>query len=197
MFVAAMILCVSCGSEEYKKGSTIMKEALQKVKKAKTCDELENAMDAYDDWVWDDPISETSESEDKKLDKQENELRDLYKKKKKELCDNDTSFGFDSDDMDIYDEYDDDNDLAEYENDSSSENWDKILDEYESLMDSFIRLAKKVNEGDMSAMSEYSNILQKIQSLSNKMERASTMTPKQAKRYAKIEAKFVEAAASM
>lgn len=100
MFVAAMILCVSCGSEEYKKGSTIMKEASQKVKKAKNYDQLEEAMDAYHDWVWDDPISETSESEDKKLDKQEQKLRDLYKAKEKELNGKNMDYSFDSDDND-------------------------------------------------------------------------------------------------
>ena len=188
MFIAAMVMLVSCGSEEYKKGSSIMKEATQKVKKAKTCDELEKAMDAYHDWIWDDPISETSESEDKKLDKQEQKLLELCKAKEKELCNNDESFDFDGDDDDE-EEYDDD--------DSSSEDWDKILDDYESLMDSYIRLAKKAKEGDMSAMSEYSNILQKTQSLSRKMENASTMTPRQIERYTKIQTKFAEAAATM
>lgn len=101
MFVAAMILCVSCGSEEYQKGSSIMKKTTKKVKKAENQRQLNKAMADYYDWVWDDPISETSESEDEKLEKQKKELLELYKTKEKEL----RNKSFDSDDDDDDDDW--------------------------------------------------------------------------------------------
>ena len=88
--VATMLMLVSCGgSEQYQKGSTIMKDAIKKVEAAKSCDELEDAMDLYEKWRWEDPISTTTAKEDIKLEQLKKELQKIYEAKEKELCKND------------------------------------------------------------------------------------------------------------
>lgn len=88
--VATMFMLVSCvGSEEYQKGSTIMKDAMKKVEAAKSYDELDDAMDVYYKWDDEDLISTTTAKEDIKLDQMGKELKKLYEAKKKELCKND------------------------------------------------------------------------------------------------------------
>lgn len=77
----------------------------------------------------------------------------------------------------------------------SSNNWDSTLDEYESFVDQYIKFYKKAQSGDMSAMSEYAECLEKAQSLQSKLENAkSDLTPAQAARLAKIGAKLAKAA---
>lgn len=82
--------------------------------------------------------------------------------------------------------------------DSGGSNWDKILDDYEEFVNKYIKLAKKAQNGDMSAITEYAKILEKAQSLSEKLEKAkSDLTVKQANRYAKISLKMLEAAGDL
>ena len=77
----------------------------------------------------------------------------------------------DSDDNDITADIDDDDD-EEVKSGKSSENWDKVLDDYESYVDSYLKLYKKAMDGDASAMSEYINMLDKAQSFQRKLEKA-------------------------
>ena len=86
MMVVTLFLLASCASEEYKKGSTIIKETTKKVNAAKDCESLDDAMDIYYEWYYADPISTTTAKEDIKLDKQEKELKKLYEAREKELC---------------------------------------------------------------------------------------------------------------
>ncbi len=80
---------------------------------------------------------------------------------------------------------------------SGTTNWNSILDSYESYVDKYIKLLKKANEGDMSAMTEYVNMLEKAEELSEKLENADDdLTTAQAQRFLKIQTKLLEAAAS-
>ena len=77
---------------------------------------------------------------------------------------------------------------------AGSEDWDKILDEYESYCTKAAACAKKAMNGDMSAMSEYTSLLESAQSLQNKLENASgNLTAAQAARLSKIAAKMSSA----
>lgn len=73
--------------------------------------------------------------------------------------------------------------------------WDKILDEYEKFVDQYIKLYKKAMAGDMSALSEYTKILEKAEKLSEQLAEAEDeMTPAQLNRYMKIVNKMAKAA---
>ena len=77
---------------------------------------------------------------------------------------------------------------------SSSADVDKLLDEYESYMNQTIKLVKKAQNGDMSAMTEYASLLEKAQSLQEKLEDfKGEMTSAQAARLTKIAAKASQA----
>lgn len=76
---------------------------------------------------------------------------------------------------------------------STSNNWDKILDEYEQYCDKVASLSKKAMSGDVSALTEYSSLVEKAESLSNKLENAEAdLTPAQVQRLNKISAKFAQ-----
>lgn len=77
---------------------------------------------------------------------------------------------------------------------TSSEDWDKILDEYEKYCDKTVALAKKAKAGDISAMTEYASLLESAESLQKKLENAgSDLTAAQAARLNKIAAKMAKA----
>lgn len=81
---------------------------------------------------------------------------------------------------------------------SGSEDWDKVLDEYESFCDKIVPLAKKAQAGDISAVAEYASLLQSAQSLQSKLDNAgSDLSAAQAARLSKISAKLASAAAAM
>jgi hypothetical protein len=88
--------------------------------------------------------------------------------------------------------YSDDDDLA---SSKGSTNWDAVLNEYESYVNQYIALMKKVQKGDMSAMSEYPKMLEKAERLSDKLDDAEDeMTSTQLSRYLKITNKMANAA---
>jgi hypothetical protein len=65
-------------------------------------------------------------------------------------------------------------------------------------VDKYIKLLKKANEGDMSAMTEYVKMLEKAEELSEKLENAEEdLTPAQAQRFLKIQTKLLEAASDL
>lgn len=93
---------------------------------------------------------------------------------------------------------DDDDEFGDNISTKSTNDWDKVLDDYESLVDSYAKLAKKAKEGDMSAISEYPNILEKAQRMSSQLENSKDeLSLKQATRYAKISAKMAKASLTM
>lgn len=76
---------------------------------------------------------------------------------------------------------------------AASNDWDKVLDEYEDYCNKVSSLSKKVMAGDMSAMTEYTSLLEKAESLSNKLEKAENeMTTAQVARLNKIAQKMAQ-----
>ena len=76
---------------------------------------------------------------------------------------------------------------------AASNDWDKVLDEYEDYCNKVSSLSKKVMAGDMSAMTEYTSLLEKAESLSNKLEKAEDeMTTAQVARLNKIAQKMAQ-----
>lgn len=80
---------------------------------------------------------------------------------------------------------------------SASSDWDDVLDEYEEFVDNYIKLLKKAKDGDLSAMTQYVPMMEKAQKLANKLDKAGELTPAQAARYAKINARMAQAAQSL
>lgn len=78
---------------------------------------------------------------------------------------------------------------------SSSNDWDSILDDYETYIDKYIKLYKKAKNGDMDALTEYPALLEKAQSLADKLSKAqSDFKPAQASRFLKLQQKLANAA---
>ena len=99
----------------------------------------------------------------------------------------------DEEELDSDDEEDDDT-----SDNTSSADWDAILDELENYVDKTITVCNKVNNGDMSAMSEYSSLIQSSQELSSKLAQGQgSMTAAQVARYTKISTKMANAAIKM
>lgn len=80
---------------------------------------------------------------------------------------------------------------------SNSSDWDKVLDDYEEFTDSYIKLLKKVSNGDMSSYTEMNSYMSKAESISDKLENAQgNLTAKQLARFEKIQAKLLRAASN-
>ncbi len=78
------------------------------------------------------------------------------------------------------------------------ENLDKILDDYEKLIDEYIRLVKAAKAGDSTAMLESVSILERYQDLGERLEKnKEAMTPKQMKKFLRIQKKLLKVAASL
>ena len=77
-------------------------------------------------------------------------------------------------------------------------NIDEYLKSYEEYVDQYIKLMKKAKDGDMSAMTEYAEYMEKATDLSEKMEKAeSEMSSAQMAKFLKIQAKLTQAASNM
>lgn len=77
---------------------------------------------------------------------------------------------------------------------SSSADWDDVLDSYENYVDKYITLAKKVEAGDMSAMAEYTSLMEEAQELGERLDGAKgEMSASQMARYNKIAMKMLNA----
>lgn len=75
---------------------------------------------------------------------------------------------------------------------------DAYLKSYEEYVDQYIKLMKKSKNGDMSAMTEYAEYMEKATALSEKMENAeSEMSSAQMAQFLKIQAKLTQATAEM
>jgi len=81
---------------------------------------------------------------------------------------------------------------------TGSGDWDAVLDDYEDYMDSYIRLIKKANAGDMSALSEYPKMYEKAISLGEKLENAGdNLSTEQMTRLIGLQTKMMQEAAGM
>lgn len=82
--------------------------------------------------------------------------------------------------------------------DSGSNNWEELLDSYEKYANEYIKFAKKASKGDVSALSEYSNCLQKAYDLADKLQNAQNdLTSSQIARFNRINEKLANAAQSI
>lgn len=107
------------------------------------------------------------------------------------------SYSYDEYDTEDYDSYEPDDYSDSHSSGSSggSVNVDKLLDSYESYVNQYIKVAKKIANDDMSALSEYPSLYSKAQDLSDKLEKAhGQMSSAQWERYSKLTVKMVEAA---
>ena len=81
---------------------------------------------------------------------------------------------------------------------SGSTNWDKVLADYEAYTDKYIKLLKKANAGDASAMTEYMEMLTKAQEFQESLADADDdLTPAQLQKFTKIQMKLANAAAGL
>jgi hypothetical protein len=81
---------------------------------------------------------------------------------------------------------------------SGNTNWDKILADYESYTDKYIKLLKKAKAGDASAMSEYMEMLEKAQQFQESLSDANDdLTPAQLQKFTKIQMKLANAASGL
>lgn len=79
-----------------------------------------------------------------------------------------------------------------------SEDWDALLKSYENYIDQYIKLMKKAKGGDMSAMTEYAEMMEKAVDLQEKMENAGDeFSATQMAKFTKLQAKLATAAAEM
>lgn len=68
-----------------------------------------------------------------------------------------------------------------------SSDWDNVLDKYEDFVDRYVSTYKKAMGGDLSALTEYSDLLEKAQDLSEELDDATDeMTSSQLSRYMEI-----------
>lgn len=80
---------------------------------------------------------------------------------------------------------------------SSDTDWDEMLDAYEELVDAYLKFLQKYQKGDLAAMSDYMQAMEKAQTYSEKLSQAqSMMTSSQIKRYMTITTKMADALAS-
>lgn len=86
LMIATMVLFVSCGSAGYRQGSAILEKTMKQIKAAKTCEELETAIEVFDDWDYPEDITDM---EEEKLDQLCDQIEELYDQKEDELCDDD------------------------------------------------------------------------------------------------------------
>ncbi len=81
---------------------------------------------------------------------------------------------------------------------NGDKNWEKILTDYESYTNQCIKLLKKANSGDVSAMTEYLEVLQKAQDIQESfLEAEDDITTAQMERFMKIQQKLIDATSDM
>lgn len=90
------------------------------------------------------------------------------------------------------------NGTAGASNQKSGNDWDSILDDYEEYFDQYVKLFKKAQNGDINALTEYTKMLEKAQSIGSKLEQAKgDLTPAQSARFLKIQQKLLNAASAL
>jgi len=70
---------------------------------------------------------------------------------------------------------------------AGSEDWDEILDEYERYVNQYVKVLKKAENGDVTAMTEMAEMMEQCNELSEKIETAEgELSTAQAARFSKI-----------
>lgn len=88
----------------------------------------------------------------------------------------------------------------EVSTESSGGNFDKMLDDYEAYVESYLKFLKKANAGDISAITEYPVMYEKALSLEKSLAKAQgdkSLSSKQINRMVKIQAKMLNAVNEM
>ena len=81
---------------------------------------------------------------------------------------------------------------------SVNKDWDQVLADYEAYTDKYIKLLKKANAGDASAMTEYVEMLGKAQELQESLAGANNvMSMEQLQKFTKIQQKLLSAASGL
>ena len=83
---------------------------------------------------------------------------------------------------------------------NGSEDWDKMLDDYEDYVDEYLKFFKKAMDGDVNALSEYPKLMNKANNLQQSMEKAQNndeLSASQIQRMMKIQMKMANAALEM
>lgn len=76
----------------------------------------------------------------------------------------------------------------------SEDDWDELLTKYESYVDQYLKMYKKAQAGDMDAMSEYVELMEKATDLSEELETSKgEMSADQIGRMMKIQTKMLGA----
>jgi len=84
--------------------------------------------------------------------------------------------------------------VSEFSTGEGDERWDEMLDDYEEYMDSYVKLLKKSQAGDMSALTEYPKILAKATEFQKSLEKAKgELSLTQINRMNKINMKMLNA----
>ena len=135
-------------------------------------------------------------------------LTSSYEKADSSKWDSSKSDGDDSDN-DLYSSDDDESDNEFYSSSddydepsmsssTGSEDWDALLDSYDSYVTKYIHCMQKAANGDVNALEEYPALMEKAQELSSKMQNAQgNMSSTQWERYMKIVNKMTNAAFKM
>lgn len=77
---------------------------------------------------------------------------------------------------------------------SSDDKWDEALKEYESFVDAYIVALKKVKANDLSAMNDYTELMQKAESTGKRLDDAKDqMSPEQMEKFIDIQSKMSKA----
>lgn len=78
---------------------------------------------------------------------------------------------------------------------SSSNNWDEIINNYEKFVNDYIKLYKKAQAGDITAMTEAASVMSEATELQSQLQGdLSNLTPAQAAKFAKLNTKLAQAA---
>lgn len=83
---------------------------------------------------------------------------------------------------------------------SDSQDWDKVLDDYEDYVDKMLKVMKKLKNDDLSAMTEYPAMMEKAKDLEGSLKKAQkskSLSSKQINRMMKIQTKMLQAAQEM
>ena len=92
----------------------------------------------------------------------------------------------------MYDDEEEDEDDEEERH--SSNNWDKLLDKYESLISQAVPLCKKIATGDMGALKKFIKSFESLEDLNDDLSDAEDdMTAEQCQRYMELSEKFTTA----
>ncbi|HYX08368.1 MAG TPA: hypothetical protein VE912_16675 [Bacteroidales bacterium] len=89
---------------------------------------------------------------------------------------------------------DSDTAVFEWGEEISDQDFDRLLNQYDSLVNEYIKLAKKAKKGDISSMSAYSKISVKAVSLATKLAKvAPKLTEEQRQRFEEVQKKYDDA----